>query len=389
MPQLQLREDSPQSSYLLFAVMTHPSVTAAFHEWYAAVAAMAREAAAASEVAYHEYMSAVFGVATQTRRAWVELAFLGEAIHLREASVVAIDQSLALAGAQFSTGQGMVTLETQVRLLNEADRIRAELATLRDRRTAAQARLKSALGLSPEAAGPPWPRGALEASVSPAEQELWLRAQAANPEVATMRAMVEMALQGVDVARRSGTPDVAIGAMVDLRAAPLMVRPVATVSLPVWRERIAAVIDMAKARRDAATARLAAAQLELAAELAQTLYMVREAERMIAYIDETALPNLKRQAASAEAAYQSGMGSAMMIPETRLMMLTMDLERLEALRLRELALADLALLIADAAPPGALAGRSCRSPSPPNSFTHAACTLRSSRRSLATARSVA
>ncbi len=80
------------------------------------------------------------------------------------------------------------------------------------------------------------------------------------------------------------------------------------------------------------------------------LYMVRESERMISYLEGTALPNLERSLASAEAAYQSGMDGPGMIPQTRLMALGMRLERLETLRQRETAVTDLLLMIADVAP---------------------------------------
>ena len=162
-----------------------------------------------------------------------------------------------------------------------------------------------------------------------------------------------MAVAGVDVARQTGRPNFAVGAMVDLKANPLMVRPTAVISLPLWREKIAATIAAAEARRDAAAARVSVEQLTLAAELAQMLYMVREADRMLGYINGTALPNFERSYATLEVGVQSGMTSAAMIAETRLMALDLRHERLELLRQRETAAVDLALLVADVAPAGA------------------------------------
>ena len=270
----------------------------------------------------------------------------------------------------------MATLEDQVGLLNQVGKTRADLEGQRHRRDRSRVRLKSALGLAPAAADPPWPQAGLEPGGSewdrltpwaeppwpqagvepglyPPEQDLWRRAEAANPELATMRAMVEMAIAGVEVARRTGTPDFALGAMADLKADPLMVRPTASVTLPVWRGKIAATVAAAEGRREAAFARLDAAQLEVAAMLAEAVHMAREAERMIAYIDDTALPNLKRSAATAAAGDQAGMGSAAMIPQARFMALGMKLERLEAVRMREQALADVSFLVAEIAPLGA------------------------------------
>ncbi len=388
-----LTPESPLTDYVRFAVLNHPRVEAAYHDWRAAVAAIAptralpdpqftfeaditdtlmtfmpglmfdfmtrgkrsamgREMIASSNVAYRVYVTAVLSAAAQARKAWVELAFLDESIRLRESSIGALEQSLALADIDYTTGRGMGTLANQVRVTNDIAKVRSDLVTLGDRRNAARIRFKSALGLASTDGDPAWPQASLAPTTLPGEDELWRRASAANAELAQMRAMVEMAVASIDVARKAGTPDFTIGGMADLKADPLMFRPTAAVTLPIWREKIAANIAAAEARRDASQARVTAEQLNLAAELAQMLYMVREADRMIAYIEQTALPNFERAIATIEAGYQSGMTGPSMIPETKLMALTMRLERVAALRERENAVTELLLMTADVAPAG-------------------------------------
>jgi outer membrane protein TolC len=388
-----LQADSPPAEFVRYAVLNHPAVTAAYYDWRAGVeaiaptrslpdpqltfeadvadtlmtfmpglmfdlmgagkrAAMGREAAAAADVVRRNYISVVLNTAAAARKAWIELAFVDEAIRLREASAGALKHSLELAGAGYTTGRGMGTLAGQVRLANDIARVRSELATLAERRTAVRARFKSALGLAPADLDPVWPQAVLTPTILPGEDELWRRASAANAELGRMRAMVEMAIAGVEVARKAGRPDFTLGVMADLKADPLMVRPTATLKLPIWREKIAANIAAAEARRDASVARVSAEQLNLAAELAQMLYMVREADRMIVYIDDTALPNYDRAIATTEAGYQAGMTDPGMIPETQFMALGMRLERAAALRERETAVTELMLLTADVAPAG-------------------------------------
>jgi cobalt-zinc-cadmium efflux system outer membrane protein len=312
--------------------------------------AMGREATAASQVAYRTYAAKVVRTAADVRKSWIDLAYLDETTRLREASLASTEQAAAVAQADYSTGRAMSTLESQVQLAIESARQRSELATLRDRRTAAHRVFKSALGLFPTDPDPAWPQAMLTATALPSEEELWRRTQESNPGLAQMRAMVEMAVAGVEVARLTGTPDFSLGLMADLKANPLMFRPSAAVTLPVWRNKIAAIIASAEARRDAAVARVSAEQLNLAAELAQMLYMMREADRMITFIDGTALPNYERIIASIEAGYQSGMTGLAMIPQTRLMALGMQLERATALRDRENAVTGILLMIA-ATPP--------------------------------------
>lgn len=387
----RLTADSPVGEFVRHGVLNHPAVQAAYYDWRAAVeaiaparslpdprftfeaditdmlmtlmpglmfdimtpgkrSAMGDEMTAGSEVAYRAFVTAVLRTAAEVRQAWIELAYVNEVRHLHIAAAGAVEEGLEVANADYTTGRGMGTLASQMEMLNEAAAHHVHHATLGDRLAACRTRFKSALGLGPDDSDPPWPQAALAATPLPSEDELWRRVREANPELGRMRAMVDMAVAGVEVARRTRTPDFALGLMADLKANPLMLRPTANLSLPVWREKIAATIAAAEARRDAAIARVGAEELNLAAELAQMLFMVRESDRMIAYIDGTGLPNLDRVAAAAEAGYQSGMGGASMIPESRVMALMMRMERAETLRQREIAATNLMLLTADVAP---------------------------------------
>ena len=388
-----LRPDSPPADFVLYATLNHRAVAAAYYDWLAAVeditparalpdpqftfqadiadtlmsfmpglmfdligpgkrAAMGREATATSNIARRAYFSAVLSAAAEARKAWVELAYVEQVDQLYATTIHSAEQALELTNADYATGRGMATFDKQIQLENLVAEHHAHHAGIADRRVAARARFKSALGLTPDDPDPIWPHPELVATRVPSADELWRRAAATNPELAKMRAMVEMTVAGVDVARQAGRPNFAVGAMVDLKASPLMLRPTATISLPLWRDKIAATIAAAEARHDAAVARVNAEQLNLAAELAQMLYMVREADRMLGYIESTALPNFERIYATLEAGVQSGMANPAMIAETRLMAIDMRHERLEQLRQRETAVVDLTLLIAAVAPAG-------------------------------------
>ena len=385
-----LTVDSQPIDYVRFALLKHPAVFAAFSEWKASVEsiaparalpdpqltfqadiagtlmslmpgvmfdlmlpgkrlAMAREVTAGSEVAYRNYLVTVVRTAAEVRKAWIEMAFNEETIRLREASLSALQQSADLASAEYATGKGMTTLDGQIRISGETDRIRSEIANLRDRLHAAQVQFKSALGLSPAEADPSWPHFPLQATALASEEELWKQIESSNPDLAKMRAMVDMAVAGEEIARQNRTPDFTAGLMVDLKQAPWMWRPTATATLPIWRDKIAGLMATAKARREAAAANVDAERLNMAAALARMIAMVREADRMIAFIDKTALPNLDRTLASTEAAVQSGMSGAGMIPESRYMQTNMRIERAAALRERERAVTELLLMTAQAA----------------------------------------
>jgi|CZKI01.1.fsa_nt_gi cobalt-zinc-cadmium efflux system outer membrane protein len=386
-----LRADSTAADYLRFALLNNSKVEAAFYDWRVSVeaitsarslpdpqltlqadvvhtvtsfmpgamldimtrgkrAAMGREAAAASEVSYRTYATALVDTAIDLRLAWVELAYVDEVTALRGQESSLADQSLSIAQADYATGQGMGTLEAQTRWLNESAKIQAESASLADQRAAARARFKAALGLHREDADPPWPEHSVPPAPLPDEETLWQQILGANPGLASMQAMVDMSIASVDVAHRAKTPDFSAGLMADFKANPLLFRTWDTMTLPIWRDKIAATIASAEGRRMAAQARLNAEQVSLAAELAKMLFMAREADRMAAYIKGKALPNTERALASAEAAYQSNMGGFASLAELRLMQVDMRLEYAAAQRERETALAELSRLVADGIP---------------------------------------
>ena len=400
-----LRSDSSLAEFTRYAVLNHPAVAASYQEWRASVeaiaparalpdpqltfqaditgtlasfmpglmfdfmtsgrrAAMAGEATASSQVAYRAHVSTVLKVAAEVRNGWIGLAHAAEVIRLREASLAVLGQAADIAGTDYATGRGGDTLEDPVRLATDAARARSEIAALNDRLAAARTGFKSSLGLLPTDADPAWPHPSLETTPLPPEDELWRRIQSSDPDLAQMRAMVDEALAGVEVARTAGTPGFSLGTMADLKADPLLVRPLASVTLPVWREKIAAVMASAGARRDAAVARVGAGQLDRAARMARMLDQVREADRRIAFIEGQALPGTAGALATEEAGYQSGMAGLAPIPETKLMGLEMQLERAEALNDRETAVTELLLMISDVAPAGSPLSAEDRTPNP-------------------------
>lgn len=389
-----LRADSPEEAYVLYAVLNHPAVAAAYYDWRAGVEdvvqarslpdpqfvfqaditrtlsslmpgfvfafpgsgkrqAMGEEALAKASVSRRAYVEAVTSAAAETRKAWIDLAYLGEAIRLKAESEEIIARQLAIAAAGYETGADMGSLSNQIRLKNDLAQAASQRSDLEHRRLEARSRLKYALGIGLSEPDPAWPDAALARTPVPAEDALWARIMTSNPGLARMRSMVEMAEAGVESARRAGKPDFSLGAMADVRSNPTLFRPLATLDLPVWREKISALVAAAQARRDASAARYSAGELEMAAELARMIHMVHESDRMIAFIDHDGLPNLDLALAAAEASAESGPSGATMIPETEAMANAMRAERASALRDRETAVTDLMLLTAEAAPAGA------------------------------------
>lgn len=383
----QLDAMATQVDYLRFALLNHPRVRAAFYRWWAQVEAITparslpdpalvfqtditntilslmpglmldipawgmleaagEEAAAVAQVAYRQYVLALQETAAQLRSAWAQLIYATERLALGEQTLIALEQSVVVARAGYSTGFGEASLQAQAEQMNAQARASAELEDRRDALLAARARFKSALGLGHSAADPHWPSQALAMADLASVESLWAEVQAHNPRLAVLRATADAALAQVAVADKEGNPAFAIGLMADVKHSPVMFRPELGMTLPVWRDKVAALLASAEAGSLAAQAELSAAELELAAELAQTLAALRGSERRRAYLQAQALPAAERALASADVSYRAGSGDFSALVALQLLRLQVQEGLAQANFEYALALSDLALLAA-------------------------------------------
>ena len=128
--------------------------------------------------------------------------------------------------------------------------------------------------------------------------------------------------------------------------------PSASVTLPIWRDKIAAEIAGAQAGKRAAEARLTGEQVQLAAELAAMLYMYRESVRNTRLLEDRLIPKGRQSLQAARAGYANGKSGFLDVIDGYRQLLGFDLAIIEARTQRELALASLSLLIAGVPPQG-------------------------------------
>ncbi len=132
-----------------------------------------------------------------------------------------------------------------------------------------------------------------------------------------------------------------------------MFRPSAGMSLPIWRDKIAAEIAGAQASKRAAQARLSAEQVQIAAELASMLFMYRESVRNDSLLRDKLVPKAKQSLDAARAGYVNGRAGFLDVIDAQRTLLEFELTGIEARTQRELALASLSLAIAGVPPAGA------------------------------------
>lgn len=387
-----LTTTSPLADYLLFAMLNGPRVEAAYYEWAAAVEGITTarslpdprltfEAdiadtimslmpglmvdlpgpgklkaagdvmAAESRVAYFGFEREVLRTALAVKSAYYRLHFLEETIRVQRETLRLLGDLEQLAQQQNAAGR--VTLQDVLRAQIAREQVENQITNLEDSRSALVAELKSALGLGPGHEDPPIPANFEPSVGDPKPDELLATALRRNPDLRAMEEDVLRAEASLGLARKSGVPDFSLGLEVDVKASPLLFRPSAGMTLPIWRDKIAAEIAGAQANKRAAEARLTAEQVQIAAELASMLFMYREAMRNDALLRDKLLPKSKQSLDAARAGYVNGRAGFLDVIDAQRTLLDFELMGIEARTQRELALASLSLAIAGVPPLGA------------------------------------
>jgi outer membrane protein TolC len=132
-----------------------------------------------------------------------------------------------------------------------------------------------------------------------------------------------------------------------------MWRPSASMTLPIWRDRIEAEIAGAQHEQRAAAARLSAEQVAVAADLAATLFLYRESRRDIDLLDGRLIRKGRQSLDAARAAYATGRAGFLDVLDAQRQLLRFESALVEARTRRELALVSISLTIAGTPPAGA------------------------------------
>lgn len=387
-----LTTNSPLQDFLRFAVLNQPQVEAAYFDWAAAVQrvtverslpdprltfeadiadvvmtlmpglmfdlpgpgklrAAADVATAESQAAYFKFAQALLQAAFNLKRAYYQLYFLERRVAVNRQTFELLGVLEKLARTQNEVGKA--TLQDVLRSQIEQERLRTEIANLEDSRNPLIAQFKGALGLDVNAPSPPVPSRFESTPVDVSAPDLFNRVLAQNPRLRAMEAEIRMADAAIRVAQRGRIPDFTLGIEADVKPSPWMWRPQAGVTLPIWRDKIAAQIAGAQAKRRSAQARLSAEQIMLAIDFAEKAFMVRESERNLSLLRERLLPRAEESLQVARAGYAASRVDFINLIDAERTLLEFQLAEVEAHTQRELALAELSLLLLAEPPPGA------------------------------------
>jgi cobalt-zinc-cadmium efflux system outer membrane protein len=333
--------------------------------------AAARVATAESQAKYFTFESAVLQTAFDVKRTYYNLHFLDERIRINRETLGLLAELEKSARAQNAVGK--VTLQDVYRAQIEQDQLTTEIANLDDSRNPLLAQFKGALGLTHDHNDPPAPDEFEGTPLSLNADDLLATAFARNPRLKAMEADVRMAEASITVAAKSRVPDFNLGLMADAKAAPTMFRPLAGMTLPIWRDKIAAQIAQAQANKRAAEARLTSEQIMLTVDFAMKSYDYREVSRMLALLQNQLIPKARKSLEIARSSYLSGQTDFFNLIDAERTLLNFQLSEVEARTRREINLAELSLLIAGVPPTGApmlASPPDVSSPSPNHSNKH-------------------
>ena len=332
----------------------------------------AEVASAESRGKYFVFRSAVLESAFEVKRTYYQLYFLAEKIRVNRETLQLLNELEKIARAQNEVGKA--TLQDVLRAQIEQDRLGAEIANLEDSRSSLLAQFKAALGLGANDPTPPIPGQFESTPLDIAADKLLETALAQNQRLKALEAEVRAAEASIILARKAGRPDFSLGLMADVKMNPSLYRPLGTVSLPIWRDKIAAQLAEAQANKRSAQARLTDEQIALAVDVAERSYLYREATRNLALLNDHLLPKARRSLEVARSSYLAGQIDFFNLTDTERTLLGFKLDKVEATVQREVALAELSLIIqgmppANASTASRSSGMSRGTPSAPRKST--------------------
>jgi outer membrane protein TolC len=307
-------------------------------------------AAAASQGGYFAFRSASLQSAYDVKRTYYRLYFLEEKIRVNRENLGLLQELERLARSQNEVGKA--TLQDVLRAQIEQERLNNEIVNLDDSRAPLLAQWQAALGIEPNDPTPVVPVR-FESTPLDVAADKWLEeALTENTRLKAMAADVRAAEAAIRLAYKARMPDTSVGLMADAKMSPVLYRPWGTVSIPLWRDKLAAQVAEAQANKRAGEARLTAEQIGLAVDVAERAFVYRETTRNLDLLQRALLPKQRQSLEVARSAYLAGQVDFLNLTEAEQTLLRFNLDEVEARTQRELSLAELSLIMQGMPPAG-------------------------------------
>jgi cobalt-zinc-cadmium efflux system outer membrane protein len=323
--------------------------------WFGTLGLKEAEIATRAEAAQEGARVELLKVRRDIRVAWYELAYLQGAIRIITGNLELAKQTETAARSAYEAGSGSFADV----LTAEIDRVKLQtrLAGLADRQRPAAANLNLASGLEVDRTVPDIPSGSIIPAVVslPSEDELWTLLQEHNPELRALRLEMESRRQGVDLAGKTGYPDLTLGVdyimtgdaridgIPDSGQDPVIAR--VGVSIPLWGGKAGGQKEASAGWLRSASANLSDARLGLNTRFENALFTWRESGRNTELYGQVLLDSGRQALEVTAARYRSGQASYVDMVTARQTLLGLELANLRAQTDRALALNELTTLL--------------------------------------------
>lgn len=267
--------------------------------------AMGKMAGSDAEMAKANYQDKQMEVYTTAKTAYYDLLYADKALEIGKENQQLMGQLVQIAQVNYSTG--MVPLQDTLRAQTEFSKMTTDLLSMASMAAVAKAKVNTVLGRKADT-----PFTVKEEFSAPPPNfdlaKLQTEAQAGKPAVVGMERQVDMAKNGVELAKKQQLPDYqfSIGykdrKQTEMEIAPDTWKMEFMVMLPIWQGKNKAEIKSAAANLDAAQASLTNMQNMTGLDLQMALTEAQSAWRQIDLYKNTVIPQ-------AEQTYQAGVVS--------------------------------------------------------------------------------
>lgn len=274
------------------------------------------QALAEAQASGERFRAAKFALQRKVVQAYADLSLNGLLIGQTSETLRLLRQSREVALHRYHEGTDTVLADLR-KLDVEIQTAQSDQNSLRIQEQGLAATLNGLLNRPPEAPLGPvrlpelqWP--------ADSDAELFARAVRANPDLAALRKEIEAKGAAQVLAELERKPDYTVNAGLEGLLSPTVG---VGMTLPINRERIRAMIAESLAMRQAAEARLRAAQSDTLARVVLALVSLRDAERILDNYHRQIIPRTKELLDSQLATYGSGGGEVLDILDTERMLI--------------------------------------------------------------------
>jgi outer membrane protein, heavy metal efflux system len=388
--QVTLEQDPSLKDFLTIALLNHPKVKSAYYDWIASIENItvarslpdmqltlqmdiknivssfmpglmgdipgpgklglrAEIATADSHCKYLLFRKVLLETAFTVKKIYYELGFAEEQLRIAQNLI-----DLQSAEENFSISQNNVGRSSLSRILvvqSDKDKLLSDFNNLLSYQKSLRLAWKGALGLQIADADSLIPEH-FEYTLDPiSPDDLFKIALQRNPQLNVMKEDLVKAKSSLRLALKNQTSDFTVGMNVGGTTETILMQPQLAMTLPfLWKEKIASEIAQAQAQKEASHHKVSDEEIRLTVEFAEKEFDFEVATHNVKLLTKSLVPKANERLKLILATNTVALSNFTEIFILKKEILELQLKKAQALKEREIALAELSLLIAGILP---------------------------------------